>query len=183
MDVYDRSWDSKQSQKRPIPREVFVVLEYDGNAYQEALHRTEMSLEKARAALLTNSTDEKLQKNVDNAAKRLNRERFYNSRLFAIDVGLTPGLLREKYRDSKRFIIAKGLAVPRIPYDKNKKITGYLKRLSIGAIHVPLKHRQILDTLLDRGKSRQTTSESPRYWVELGYGGRWEPWIMSVRQM
>ena len=149
----------------------------------EALNRTQMSLDKAKDAISSNTADEKGRKEVEKAAKRLKHEQFSNSRLFVIDAGLDPGLLRGKYKDQSRFIITKGLVSPGSYSDKNKKeITGYIKRLSIRAIHVPLKHRQVFDTLLDKGTPQWNSSDPPRYKIELGYGSRLEPWIVSVQQ-
>ena len=137
------------SYRRPLPKEVFVVLEYNGDAYKEALNRTKISLDEAKDTLSSNTSDDKVRKKVEKAVKRLQRERVTNTRLFAIDAGLDPDVLREQYQDQTRFIITKGLAEPRSYYDKNKKqLSGYVRHLSIGAIQVPLKHRPMFDTIL-----------------------------------
>jgi Domain of unknown function (DUF4824) len=176
--------NSDLSYKRPLPKEVFVVLEYDGDAYKEALNRTKFSLDEAKEARSSDPSDEKGRKKIEKAVKRLNRERFASSRLFAIDAGLDAGKLRAQYMDQTRFIITKGLAAPRSYYDKKKKqLSGYIKRLSIGAVHVPLKHRPMFDTILAKEALGGNTPQPPRYQVELGYGSRWEPWMISVQQM
>ncbi len=172
------------SYRRPLPKEVFVVLEYNGDAYKEALNRTERALDEAKGAISANAADDKQRKKVENATNRLSNERLSNSRLFAIDVGLDPTILRENYKDQTRFIITKGLVSPNRYYAKNKKeVTGYIKGLSIRNTHVPLKHRQVFDTLLDKGTRKWNSPDPPRYTVELGYGSRWEPWIVSVQEM
>jgi hypothetical protein len=106
------------------------------------------------------------------------------TRLFAIDAGIDAKKLREKYNDRTRFIIAKGLVKPRYHYgNKKREVTGYITKLSIESIHVPLKHRQVFDAILVKDKSRRNGFIPPRYKVELAYGSRLEPWIVSVEPM
>ena len=184
VDIHDRAMRSDISYRHELPKEVFVVLEYDGETYKEAFNRAEYRLEKARDTISPSDTDAKRRKEVEKAANQLSRERFSTSRLFAIDVGLNPDILREKYQDQAHFIITKGLAAAKRYYDKNKKeVTGTIKGLSIKNIHVPLKHRQVFDTLLGKGIRKWNAPDPPRYQVELGYGNRWEPWMMSVQLM
>jgi hypothetical protein len=172
------------SYKQPIPKEVFIVLENDGESYREAVKRAEAALEREERSFKLNPGDKRLRDNFERAEKRLKRERIAETRLFAIDAGLDPGKLREKYGDRTRFIITKGLVKPRYNYNKNKKkVFGYISRLSVASIYVPLKHRQIFDSILARDKSRKKDLGSPRFEVKLAYGKRLEPWIMSVRSM
>lgn len=170
--------------KLPIPKEVFIVLENNGESYREALRRAEMVLEKGEGLFRLNSDDKKLHDNLERAEKRVKRERIIESRLFAIDAGLDPKKLREKYNDRTRFIIAKGLVTPRYHYGNNKKeVAGYITKLSIESIYVPLKHRQVFDAILVKDESKQNALRGPRYKVELAYGNRFEPWIVSVQHM
>ena len=69
-----------------------------------------------------------------------------------------------------------------ISYEK-KEVIGYIQQLSIKNIHVPLKHRKIFNTILIEDKSRQDEFKPPRYKIELAYGNRFEPWIVSVQHM
>lgn len=184
MAAHELETGSDISYRRPLPKEVFVVLEYNGDAYKEALIRTKISLDEAKGTLSSNTSDDKVRKKVEKAVKRLQRERVTNTRLFAIDAGLDPDVLREQYQDQTRFIITKGLAAPRSYYDKKKKqLSGYIRRLSIGAIQVPLKHRPMFDTILAKEPLNRNAPVPPRYQVQLGYGGRWEPWMISAQQM
>lgn len=170
--------------KQPIPKEVFIVLENNGEPYREALRRAEAAFEKEEGLFKLNSGDKKLRDNFKNAEKRLERERITESRLFAVDAGLDPKKLREKYNDRTRFIITKGLVKPRYDYgNKKKDVIGYITKLSIESIHVPLKHRQMFDAILVKDKSKQNEIRRPRYKVDLAYGSRLEPWFVSVRQM
>jgi hypothetical protein len=168
--------------KEPIAREVFIVLEYEGAPHQEAVRRAEAAVEKAKSSLRNN------EKEYDNAVKqaeeRLQRERTTASRLFAVDAGLNPTALREKYGDRSRFIITKGLVKPWYHVSKDSsETTGNIVRLSVEKIYVPLELRQALDSLPNRNPSGLHDLERPRYALELAYGNHQEPWILSVQRL
>jgi hypothetical protein len=166
--------------RRPIPMEVFIVLEYDGEPYREAMHRAEMALEKEQKALAVKPGDESLRRNVQWAEERVQRERTEETRLFAIDAGLDADRLREKYGDRSRYIIITGLVRPLYLSTENRDdVAGYISRLSVSSIHVPLNLRR---TLPSRGKSAQSIG-APRYQVNLAFGKRLEPWIVSVQEI
>lgn len=184
IDNYLRSKNDVSFYRQPIPKEVFIVLENNGEPYREAVKRAEIALEKEKDLFKLNSGDKRLRDNFERAEKRLKRERIIASRLFAIDAGLNPQKLREKYHDRTRFIITKGLVKPRYNYNKKRKeVFGYITKLSIESIHVPLKHRKIFDAILVQDKSERNEFRLPRYEVELAYGSRFEPWIVSVQHM
>ena len=184
IDDYISSEHTLTNYKRPIPKQVFVVLEYSGESYREALRRAKKALAEVESSLKLNSEDKKLLNNSKRAEERLSRERMSESRLFAVDVGADPKKLRKKYGDRTRFIITKGVVKPRYNYNrKTSEVFGYLARLDIESIHVPLKHRQVFGTVLARDKPRQSEFGLPRYRVELAYGSRLEPWILSVQHM
>lgn len=179
QDRINSSGDSAFDRKI-LPKEVFVVLENDGEPYREAVKRAESALAREEGLLKTHPDDKELRANHERAEQRLQRERTAESRLFAIDVGLDPEELRKKYSDRTRFILASGKVQPRYDWDKKKEVSGYISELSIASIHVPRKHRRILDSIVAQGRSRGMTFEPPRYQVELAYGSRLEPWVVSV---
>jgi hypothetical protein len=155
--------------KMPIPKEVYIVLELEGAAYRESLQRAQTRYDAA-------APDE-----LDEKKRKLRFERWDNSRLFAIDAGLDPMDLRKVYGDRKRFLIAKGVVAPRNIYAEDKEdVGGYIKRLSIEKIHVPLKLRTFFDGLPAKVASGKDEIIGPRYQAELAYGSRFEPWIVSV---
>lgn len=184
IDNYLKSKDIATFYKRPIPKEVFIVLEINGEPYRKAVKRAEMAFEKEESLSKLNSTDKSLRDNFERAEKRFKRERITESHLFAIDAGLDPKKLREVYNDQTRFIITKGLVKPRYNYNKNiKEVLGRITKLSVGSIHVPLKHRKVLDNILAQDKQKKNDFQSPRYEVKLAYGSRLESWIVSVNPL
>ena len=167
--------------KAPIPREVFIVLELEGAAYREAVARAERALVREEGLYRANSGDKQLRENFEAAEKRLQRERIAESRLFAVDAGRDPAGLRRTYSDRGRFIIAKGLVKPAYHFEnKVKRVRGTILRLSVEGIHVPLAQRGVFDGVLAEEKSRGASLAPPRYRVELAYGRRFEPWIVSA---
>ncbi|MEW6428405.1 MAG: DUF4824 family protein [Thermodesulfobacteriota bacterium] len=180
-DGYDGREDDRFSWKRPLSREVFVVLEHDGEAYAAAVARAEKALAGAENLFRADPEDKRRAADFERAQQRLERERRTDSRLFAIDAGLEPGRLRQDYQDRNRFIVCRGLVTPGYRFPGQKEPSrGAITRLSVEDIHVPLAHRQAFATM--GGKGRAKGNDGQGYRVELAYGSRYEPWIVSVHQ-
>lgn len=172
----------RRSAKAPLPRKVFIVLENDGPAYRETVHRAAAALREAEDLVRVNPDNEKILEQFEQAEKHLRRERLTASRLFAVDAGRDPAILRRAYDDRSRFIIARGLVKPTYHYEKNKtRVSGYISGLVVGNIHVPLALRERLDAILRAQQSKRTDLAPPRYEVGLAYGRRFEPWVVSVK--
>lgn len=184
LDVFLNVSDGTTFYRQPIPKEVFIVLENNGEPYRETVARAEMAFNRAENAFKLNPDDKNIRDSFERAENELNRERLGKTRLFAIDAGLDGDELREKYGDRKRFIITMGLVEPRFNHTKNKKeVFGHISRLSVSSINIPLKHRHIFDSILSQGKSTRDDFRSPRFEVKLAYGKRLEPWIISVKSL
>ena len=182
MNRYRGSDHNGNNYPEPIPKEVFIVLEIDGQPYRKALERAENALRKEESLFRLSPGDKRLRENFESAQKRLRRERMAETRLFAVDAGLDPIRLRKQYKDRTRFIITKGLVRPGYRRAQEKKeVFGSVSRLSVANIYVPLEYRQMFDSLLSQHKSRKNEFGPPRYEVELAYGRRFEPWIVSVK--
>jgi hypothetical protein len=166
--------------KEQVPKEVFIVLEYNGDAYIESVKRAENAFERASTYFKANPEDKGGRFN--DSKKRLERERNSLSRLFAVDAGLDAVKLRKLYSDRNRFMILSGTVNTGYIYNKSGPY-GYISNLSVENIHVPLKLRDTFDSILVKDKSEQYELKSPRYSVELAYGKRFEPWIRSVHPM
>ena len=178
--------NSKKFNLLGITKEVFVVLENNGEHYQQVLEETEKSLLREKSLTDADSKDKKmLAKRIEAAQKRLRYEQVSASRLFIIDAGLNPDLLRKNYADRSQYIITRGIISPYINEDKNgRELTGIIRLSGAEKIHVPLKHRRILDMILAQKKSVIPGQNTPpRYEVEIAYGHRLEPWIVSVNSL
>lgn len=171
--------------KDPIPKEVYIVLGLGGAAYKEALRRAEDTLAAKASRVEQNSrVEDDTGRALERAEEELLQERVKKSRLFAIDAGLDPKRLRQAYPDRKRFIITTGLVEPiYLHRGQPKKAGGYIKKLSIERLHVPLELRPVFDDILSAGSTDTDEVKGPRYQMALAYGSRFEPWILSVKPL
>lgn len=174
----------EQRDRAALSREVFLVLEYNGGAYHNAVRRAERAVEKEEEALRTNPADKGLQSARQQAKRRLRMEELSQSRLFVVDAGTDPQRLRESYSDASRFIVARG--VVKLAYrNENGRAwaTGQIDAISVDEVHVPLEHRLALEQIIQQDKPSQGEGKPPRYQVELLYGSRYEPWIGAIRPL
>jgi hypothetical protein len=183
-EIFQRG-DDPDYYKIPVSREAYIVLEYDGDAYQQALAYAQATVNKEKKALAAKPEDEELQERVQKAERWLAFERIENSRLFAVDAGPDPELLRQQYSDRGRFIIARALVQAQyVDSCDETGVFGRIRQMHIDSIHVPLEFREQFDTILvPRTVRPDDPPTPPRYAVDLAYGGRLEPWIESVRQL
>ena len=163
-----------------LSKEVFLVLEYDGEAYQRVLARAEEHLKAEEQLLLNNPGNKEMENRVKSALEGLRNENLVNSRLFAVDAGVDKEALRAKYPDSTTFIIMKGLVrVNRYRSNKDKQWTGTITHMPVSRINVALEYRKALDSL-DVAKYRPLEERVPRYKVKVAFGKRLEPWVLRV---
>ncbi len=177
--------DDYQRRKVTIPREAYIVLEYDGATYQQALKNVKANIIKANKALASKPDDEELQEQAKNTEQWLAFERVEHSRLFAIDAGLDLDALRQKYSDRNHYIFAQGLISAQYNISsKEQDVSGHIQRLHIDTIHVPLQFRQLFDNMsFPHSSRRDAPPKPPRFAVNLNYGKRIEPWIESVQKL
>lgn len=162
--------------KKAIPKEVLLVLENDGKAYQGSLKRVNDLFLEHQEQFNADPTDVSVKNRYEMAKKDLKRESLTASRLFAVDIGLEYEALREQYSDKSRFLIVKGV-VQLVHNAVSKRAYGYIQELSIMAIHVPLEHKEVVSRL------RYHNDEGPRYSAVVNYGSRYEPWIASIKPL
>ena len=118
-------------------------------------------------------------------------ERERSTRLLAIDAGLDPGQLRERYADPGRYVIARGVVdsfVQELPHAEGEpppppRVHGILEGIQPSHVFVPRPHNRILEDARRRGNSaRDHEDDRPRFCATVSWGRRYEPWIESVRQ-
>jgi hypothetical protein len=163
-----------------LPREVLLVLEYDGTAYREVLDQAKTKLSEEKALLSDNPGTSEFEKRVQNAKQALFHEETVNSRLIIIDAGTDHRALRSKYPDRSRYIIQSSevrLTVDHQP-GSHSQLHGYVQNTAIHQIHVPREHRAVLDR--QPKKTFAMRSDPPRYSVTLKFGKRLEPWVTAI---
>ena len=163
---------TKQKNYKPSPKkEVLLVLEYDGKSYQKALKQVKQNL--------LDKEEKGKKREIKDAKKALHVEQNSASRLFVIDVDKNYNTLRNRYHDSSKYIIIKGII--KAYYNLNTKdLYGYIDNISVTSLHVELKYRQLLSKITKNKVLKYNSDAKPRYTVKVEYGSRYEPWINSV---
>jgi len=164
---------------RQLPRRAFVVLEYDGPAWQsyvsELRRRREVMEQQAdevrRGVRAQNAVTEQYVPNVE-------EEQASASRLLPIDAGTDAAALRRAYPDRRLHIIAPATIRPQFDYRPSAdRVAGSISLVTQSLV-VPREWRGVLDNL---GAADYGVRTSPaRYTVKVAYGSRHEPWITSI---
>jgi len=161
------SYQDGRHYKEALPREVLLVLELDGQTYQQALRRAGEYAGQARAKQAANPNDENGKERVKSAEKYYQSELRDNSRLFVIDAGVDVQKLRASYPDRNRYAIVRGLVRPNIVRGNDGKIGGNISELHAENINVPLTYRRVFDAVAPCE-------------VTVAFGKRLEPWILAA---
>lgn len=174
-----------------LPRKAFAVLEYEGPAWERWRANGEQSIAEMEEDV---KTRKKTETDLQNAKKWYEQEIKAGSRLFVVDAGNDPALLRKQYSDNHKYIITP--AVVRIQHyaesrdpSGNKRpprLMGSVSDILTDEIHVPRAKRAALDALVSKTGTTPDYSylysrdREPRYAVTLQYGRRYEPWIAEI---
>ncbi|HUT39700.1 MAG TPA: DUF4824 family protein [Gammaproteobacteria bacterium] len=177
--------------KQALPRQAWVVLEFDGPAWQLALAESETELA---------SLDGKIQAGESTLQQReyrqesLEQMRQSSSRLLAVDAGTDAAVLRERYPDTTRYLMTRAVihlwvAPVLSPQEKGDRprVRGTLQ-LPVERINVPLQLRAVLQTALggdvqNRAQRAENAVKLPRYSVVLNVGARHEPWLADIKPL
>jgi hypothetical protein len=165
-----------------LSREAYLVLEFDGEAYQRELEHARQVVKREESA---SSIDEhkrsEQESRIKTARKTLEDEENSNSRLFVIDAGLDVESLRSQYPDRGRYAIVRGEVKPRlVGSGKEKKVMGFVSDIANDRVNVPYHLRQLFEPMYGEGR-RVQSSKVTAYEVELAFGQQLEPWISGVR--
>jgi hypothetical protein len=163
--------------EKQLPRDVLIVLEMDGPAWQRYIQagRDQLAREEARTA----SPDEKgAVARLRNARDTLERELLGGSRLFAVDAGLDAAALRAKYPDRERYAIVRGQIRPMIFKRGEERYTGMLTDVSASKINVPLEFRQAIPDVPDR--YQPNAADRAPFEATIAFGKRFEPWVAEA---
>lgn len=150
------------------PREVLLVLELDGAAWQRARRDIREYVDETKKLLAASPANAEMQRKARDAEENHKYEQEKGSRLFVIDAGLDLKALRAAYPDRSRYAILRGLVRPTAMDIKNKTVIGgNITELHAGLVNVPLRFRQEL-------------SDSASYHATVAFGQRLEPWIVTA---
>jgi len=189
------SADAEIRYRKALPRKTFVVMEFEGKAWETWQTLELKKFEDMEAKIIKG---DKARNDLAKAKKRFAWEIVADSRLFPVDAGNNPKRLRELYPDRSRFIITS--ARVRLHYrsavlEKGKllepaKLRGIIEEVLTDTVRVPRDKQGLLRPLAlknDYWRHNVYDDETnekpkpPRYKVVLNYGRRYEPWVVTVR--
>lgn len=169
FDVDKLGTAESERRHRDTSKEVLLVLELDGPAYQHQLQRVREYAENERAQLEAVPNSDEHKRKTRTAEQNYQQEQTRNSRLFVVDAGLDLQKLRATYPDRARYAIVRGLIRPyTMNNEKNEtRIGGTISEVYGTLINVPFERRHIFNN-------------SAPYEVTVAYGKRLEPWILAA---
>mgnify|MGYP000434825131 CR=1 FL=1 len=182
-----------------IETKAILVLEYDGDAYQQAVKIAQSRVERVERKLtqlnagkeiqaelndeFEDELQEDLQADLKDAQENLKYEQLSASRLFIVDAGLDEEKLRTQYPDNQRYILTYGIVDVRasMPYDENETLvfTGRVDQLSVKRLHIESEMFAKINKLKSNTQYSRNTMP-PRFSVEVHFGQRLEPWIEQL---
>ena len=160
---------------------VLLVLEHDGDAYQRSVERARRQLASETALREANPNQKEFAERAKRAGDRLADQEHEASRLFVIDAGIDATKLRARYPDRNRYAIVNGHIRPEWhdPRQKRPRL-GYIERIDAGAINVPHALRDAVPADAGRHRGRPASDSADRFFAEIAFGRRLEPWMLSV---
>jgi hypothetical protein len=152
-------------------REVLLVLELNGQTYQNHMQRSASYVEQTRKLLQASPANEELKRKAKNAEENYRYEQSQGSRLFVIDAGLDVQKLRTAYPDRAHYAIVHGLIRPATMQIKNEsRIGGNIAEVHANSVNVPFAYRQVFNN-------------AEPYEVTVAFGKRLEPWLVSASKV
>lgn len=177
------SQHDEYGRKDLLDRKAYVVLEYNGAAWEAYLQK----YRDKHAAKLAEARTEKQRKGQLQFQENFEKNA---SRLVLVDIGPDAAALRTRYPDSSKYLITRALIYAHLYKDKeagNKvdEIRAHATRLLPNAVNVPRQYHAVIEKAAQ--KSREFNQkydpnypEIPDYKITLVYGQRNEPWIEAV---
>ncbi len=169
---------------KSLPKDVYLVLELNGDSYLRALAGAESFLTDEQALLLNNPDNEKFIQRVKQAQEKLEAEQRYNSRLFAIDAGISRDELRQRYLERDQYIIVKASIRPEWQFQNKVRVwRGHITSLMVQSINVPLAHQPALADFSRKNRYSEKKQWGNRFEISIAYGKRAEPWMTGAKMM
>ncbi len=171
--------ESRRGYRRQPSRRAYTVLEYEGTAWQRFQEETKKKTTEVELEL---SRQPEQREELERRIIALRAEAANSSRLFAVDLGPDPDILRSRYPDRSRYAIVPS-EVRLYQYSASPPYS-VLQHLLVDRVLVPRDLRHVIEDLHGNGFLRRPSGEDPpRYRVALRFGQRHEPWIVDLRPM
>jgi|TARA_A100001518_G_C1201136_1_gene44663 hypothetical protein len=165
----------EQALNRQAAREAWLVLELDGSLYRRQVEQARQALAAAEAELNAKPESEVLRQERDDRQRRLHFVELQASRLMLVDAGVDAQVLRQRWPDRQRQVLLAGSIEP---YRHGAEVGyGATIRLENDRLSVPHAYRE-----LARGWERSYEQTGFKAQIEVAFGRRHEPWVLSIRQ-
>lgn len=159
-------------------KELYWAFELDGTLHKKELIKAKAKYQKVLSAYQEQPNKEN-EREKHRAQEELDREKISKSRLFYLDISNNFNVLKNKYKNQENILIVKGIT--KLYYDNDDNSYSLtLKHLSISNIMIPHQHSAIFSKL---NAISHTTVVPPRYTVEVKWGSRLEPWVISAKRL
>ena len=160
---------------RQAAREAWLVLELDGSLYRRQVEQARQALVAAQAESNAKPESEVLRQERDDRQRRLYFVEQQTSRLMLVDAGVDAQVLRQRWPDRQRQVLLAGSIEPY----RHGAEAGYgaTIRLENDRLSVPHAYRE-----LARGWERSYEQTGFKAQIEVAFGRRHEPWVLSIRQ-
>jgi Domain of unknown function (DUF4824) len=173
VDRVESEVDDQHSFVRQRGRDVLLVLEFDGPAYQSSLAH---AVEAAAHSEKGNDADR-----ARRDARELKEERTSRTRIFVIDAGLDAAPLRAKYADRSRYAIVHGQVQPAERGEQARRPkTGRVADLSVDEINVPIEFRDVFEGASSENTYGPVPASKVAYEASIAFGQRLEPWMTGA---
>ncbi|MHC4179583.1 MAG: DUF4824 family protein, partial [Planctomycetota bacterium] len=112
------------------------------------------------------------------------------TRLFVVDAGREARRLRDRYADTERYVITRG--VVRLSYQERDngnrlptpRLQGWIQSVLPSQIFVPQPYSRVLEEIRHRDPPAPEPPEGePRFAVTVSWGSNYEPWMHGVRPL
>jgi len=184
--------DAAERYSHAMPRRAYVVVEYDGEAWNRWISAREEQVLKLRREVEKGTAEPST---LAEAEALLAVDRTMRSRLFPVDAGTDADALQRRYGDRRRHAVVAGLLRPKVVTPENgvPALGGDVLGLIVSRVHVSRRLRRHLELFLpedtwEEVEARERSAAErgwpsptpPRYHATLAVGRRHEPWLVNV---
>ncbi|MCJ8169488.1 DUF4824 family protein [Atopomonas sediminilitoris] len=166
---------ARRQYQRQLSRTAYLVLEFDGPAYQALLQHAHDKLSEAKATLAKQGQKKRWQDELDAAEEHHQALHQRHSRLVLIDADLSAQRLRQRYADRSRYLIVPGQLAPRLLHPDRAPYYSAQATLLNPHIQIPTE----LHAALQDWPERWTKNPLPQR-VQISTGQRYESWLSAV---
>jgi hypothetical protein len=184
--------DAAEHYSHAMPRRAYVVVEYDGDAWDRWISRREEQVRRLRRKAEEGTAEPRA---LANAEALLALDRTMRSRLFPVDAGVDASALQRRYSDRRRHAVVAGLLRPKVVQPENgvPTLSGDVLGLVVSRVHVSRELRRHLEAFLPEETWEEVEAREqrvaqrgwpaptrPRYRATLAVGRRHEPWLVRA---